>query len=442
MKNPRFVFLTLAISFSLITLSAQQEVDIWDLERCINYAIENNISIKQQSLAIKRAEEQVLQSKLNFLPSVNASIGHNMNWGKSVNINDLEINNQLTQSTNASINASMPLLQGLSRINALKGSRVQLEISCQNLESLKDEISISITRAYLEVLLSMELEMIARESCKGIEEQVQRSRILVEAGSQPYSSLLDLEAQQASERVQLISAQGNVKNSLLTLAQLLDLTDNSRFNVSVPVSVDKEIEPYSIPIQEIYEAALELPKIKSAELALEKSRYDYKIQKGGAYPTLSFSAGYGTYYSDSNQEAFFSQFNENRNPSIGFGLSIPIFNGWRSNSAIRNARIDVENAGLEVRRSRQDLYKEIQQAFTDAGNSYERFKASEKNLKASEESFKYVESKFNVGLLNGTDYTVAKSNLLKAQAELRQAKYQYIFQTKILDFYRGTPLSL
>ena len=179
-----------------------------------------------------------------------------------------------------------------------------------------------------------------------------------------------------------------------------------------------------------------------AEFALEKSKTDYKIQKGAAYPSISVSAGYGTYYSDSREGAFFSQFEDNRNPSLGFGMSIPIFNGWRSNTSIRNARLNVKSAELELEKSRQNLYKEIQQACNDAVNAYAKLDAAQKNVEMAEESFKNTESKFNLRMVNGTDYTVARANLFKAQSEYYQNKFQYIFQLKILDFYRGIPIKL
>ncbi len=432
----------LAVAFMALALSpsraeAQQK---WSLEECIKYANEHNLQIKQQQLTVKQAENNVLQSKLNFIPSFNASANHNMNWGKSVNINDLEITNKLTQSTSANISASMPLFDGLTKINTLNSNKVQLEISQQEVERLKNEISISITQAYLQVLLALEIEKSAKESYSSVEQQVERTRKLVDAGSQAYSSLLDIEAQLSTERVQLVSAGNEVKTSYLNLMQLLDLPNEGNFEIEIPNTDSTYILFTENNLTAIYNSALGLPQIERAELSLKKSKYDYKIQKGAAYPSISFSAGYGTYYSDSQKQAFFSQFNDNRNPSIGFGLSIPIFNGWRNNTAVRNARLNIKNAELELERSKQQLYKDIQQACNNAQNAYEKHLAAEQNMKAGRESFSYVESKFNVGMLNGTDYTVAKTNLFKSQSEYYQTKFQYIFYLKILDFYRGIPI--
>ena len=159
-------------------------------------------------------------------------------------------------------------------------------------------------------------------------------------------------------------------------------------------------------------------------------------------PSVSFSAGYGSYYADSREQSFFDQFNENRNPSLGFGLNIPIFNNYQVKTAVKNARLGVRSAEIEMKSRQQMLFKEIQQAVNDASAYYQRYLASGQNVKAMEESFRYVQQKFDIGILNATDYTVAKANLFKAQSEYYQTKYQYVFQLKIIDFYKGIPISL
>lgn len=439
MKISKIFIITILSSLSFIPLKAQE---IWTLEKCINYAHENNLQVKQQKLVVQQAENNILQSKLSFIPSFNASVNHSLNWGKSVNINDLQITNKLAQTTSANISASITLLDGLSKLNTLKSNKTQLQISEQEVERLKNEISISITQAYLQVLLALEIEKTAQESYNSVEEQVNRTKKLVDAGSQAYSTLLDIESQLATERVQLVTAHNNVSSNYLTLLQLLDLPVDGEFVIDHPNVTKLFAEFGENSLNTIYNSALNLPQIRSAELSLQKSQYDYKLQKGSSYPTISFSAGYGTYYSDSREEAFFTQFDDNRNPSLGFGLNIPIFNSWRTNTAIRNARINVKNAEIELERRHQLLYKEIQQAYNEAQNSFEKYKAAEQNMKASEESFSYVDKKFNIGMLNGTDYTVAKTNLFKSQSEFYQTKFQYIFQLKILDFYKGIPIKL
>lgn len=437
-------FLTLsALLLSLFAANIVSGQNEWSLDRCINYALDNNIEIKQQQLAVEQGRNNILQSKLSLLPSVNGSLNHSMNWGKSVNVQDLQIMTTLAQSTSASLSASMPLFSGLTNLRNIESNRIQLQISEQQVESLKDNITVQVTQAYLELLLAIEIEKVANESFKSVEAQAERTETMVNAGNQAYSALLDMESQLANERVQLVSAQNDVKSSCMNLMQLLNLPHDTPFEVP-EYSIDDIALPLISPYtaDAVFEEALGLPQIRMAEFALEKSKTDYKIQKGAAYPSISVSAGYGTYYSDSREGAFFSQFEDNRNPSLGFGMSIPIFNGWRSNTSIRNARLNVKSAELELEKSRQNLYKEIQQACNDAVNAYAKLDAAQKNVEMAEESFKNTESKFNLRMVNGTDYTVARANLFKAQSEYYQNKFQYIFQLKILDFYRGIPIKL
>lgn len=434
------------ILFALVTLFVYNGLysqKKWSLEECIRYAQENNLQIKQQQTAVLQAENNLQSAKLEYLPSVNASMNHNMSWGRSVNLNDLEIiENKMSQSTSLNLSASVPLFEGMQKQNTVKSNTKQLEIAQTNVEKLKDDISISVAQAYLQVLLSREIEKCAIESYKSVEKQVARCKELVDAGSQAYSSLLEIQAQLANEKVQVVTAGNNVRSSLLSLAQLLDLDNFSDFDIEVPQTEHLTIAFNEENIEEIFNTATSLPVIKGAELALEQSRLQYKIQRGAALPTISFSAGYGTYYSNNQDTGFFGQFDNNRNPSMGFGLSIPIFNNWRSNTSIRNARLNIKNSELELERTRQNLLKEIQSAYNEALASYEKYRASLQNMEAAMESFKYTQEKFNAGMVGSTDYIIAKTNLFKAESESLQSKFQYIFQLKVLDYYKNTPITL
>ena len=403
----------------------------WSLERCISYAQEHNLQIRQMRHDIEIASNNVTGSKMEFLPSVNASMGHNMSWGRSVNLNDLEIvENKLSQSSSMNLSASIPLFEGMRKYNNLKS----------NIKQLENEISIAIAKGYLQVLLCMEIEKSAAESCNSAEAQVSRTQELVNYGSQPYSVLLDIKAQLAGEKVQLVSAQNNTSTALLELAQMLDLPDSIAFEIEIPQNSD--VLPLEISLQEIITAAENHPEIEKARLTLEQSQLLHKIQKGAALPTLSLSAGYGTYYSDSQNSAFFTQFNNNCNPSVGLSLSIPIFNNWRNNIAIRNAKANVEKSGIGVDLAVQQLEKQIRLAYNEAQGSYGKLEAATANKEAAKESFAQTEEKFNLGILGATDYSVAKANLFKAESEYIQCKYQYIFQQKILNYYMNLPLAL
>lgn len=423
--------------------------DSWSLERCIRYAWDNNLTIRQQSLETVRSEAMLTQSRLSFLPSISASFGHNLNWGRSVDLQNLEIiHNKLSQSTSASANASIYLLDGLSKLNNLKSSRKSVEISMQEVERLKDEISISIVKSYLQILLSKEIEASAIESLNAVTAQRERTKLLVEAGNQPYSSLLEIESQLASERVQAVTAGNQVITNTLALQQLLDLPYDPEFRIEIPDTDCLLPESTDMDTEEIYSAAQSMPVIQSARLALDKGELDLRTARGQYYPKISLSASYGTFFSsstfapDGSVYPFFEQFRDNINPSISIGLTIPIFNNWSTKANVENARAAKESLELDLKIKQQTLYKEIQTAVTEAGTYLRQMEAALANMNSMRESFRYVEEKFNAGALNGTDYTVAMSNLKKAESEYLQAKYQYIFQLKIIDFYKGVPLSL
>ena len=436
LKLPVFILI-----FIPTVISAQQK--LWSLEECIRYAWDNNLRIKQQELAVEQSENNLFQAKMNYLPSLNASLGHSMNWGRSVNMNDLQIiENKLSQSTNASASANISIFEGFVKNNDLKSKGVLREIARQEVGRIRNDISIEIARAYLQLLLAREILESANSSLENSAVQVERTRKFVDAGSQAYSALLEMEAQYASELVQQTNAQSQVSNALLTLRQLLDLPAEQSFDVSTP-GENLNIEPFTAESpDQLFDASLDLPQIEVARLNKKNSELQLAIAKGQAYPSLTFRAGYGSYYADSRDESFFDQFNENRNPSISFGINIPIFNSWRTNTAIKNAKLGVRNSEIETRSREQLLFKEIQQSVNDANSYFARYKATERNVKAMEESFRYVQQKFDVGVLNATDYSVAKNNLFKSKSDFLQAKYQFIFQQKIIDFYKGNPITL
>jgi outer membrane protein len=288
----------------------------------------------------------------------------------------------------------------------------------------------------------MEMEKSADANFNSLQAQVRKTEDLVNSGSQPYSALLEMKSQLANGNVQLATARNNTSTALLELAQMLNLPDSASFEIEVPQEADSDTACLAATLQETVEAASNHPNIRKAELALEQSRLQHKIQKGAALPTLSLSAGYGTYYSDSQNSAFFTQFNNNRNPSVGLSLSIPIFNNWRNSISIRNAKANVVKSEIGVDMAGQQLEKQIRLAYNEAQGSYEKLKAAQANKEAAKESFSQTEEKFNLGMVGATDYSVAKANLLKAESEYIQCKYQYIFQQKILDHYRNLPLTL
>ena len=427
--------------------------DTWNLERCISYAKDNNLQIKARNISVEQSRNNLQQSKLDLIPSLSGGSSLSMSWGRSVNLQTLEIiKNKRSMSVSGSLSSSATIFSGFSKLNNIKSNKVALNIAEKQVEKMENDITIQILQAYLQLLLAQEIEKSAQESCKSMEEQVERTAKLVDAGSQAYSTLLEVKAQLANEKSQLVVARNDVRSSKLTLMQLLDLPANMREGFAIaepntlsdimPIAEEYYGTGYNNSIEQIYKEALELPQIKSAELALEKSKYDYRSIYGRLFPSISVQAGYGSYYTDGQSGAFFTQFENNKNPSLGFSLSIPIFNGFNTRTSVRNARLNMESTRIELQMQKEALYKEIQSAYNGAIGAYEKMKAAEENMKSIQESFTYTENKFNVGMMNATDYNIAKANLFKAVSAFYQAKYQYLFELKILDFYKGKQIIL
>ncbi len=439
----KFALTILLLTFCL-SGSLMAQTNAWSLQRCIEYARQNNLQVKMEEIAVEQAHNSAVQSKWDLAPSVNAGLSHSMSWGRSVNLQTLEIiKNKRNMSTSGNLSASAVIFGGFSKTNNIKSSMTSLKIAEKQLEKIKNDITIQITRAYLQLLLSREIERSAQESCKSTEEQVERTAKLVDAGSQAYSTLLEVKAQLANEKSQLVAARGDVRTNKLTLMQLLELPEEEENTFDVVAPDESQEQLYLIDdIESIYRQALDLPQVKIAEYNLEKSKYDYKAILGRMMPSLSVQAGYGSYYTDGQSGAFFTQFEHNKNPSIGFSLNIPVFNGLSARMAARNASLARQNNALMLEMQKESLFKEIQSAHNEAVNALERERAALENMRSIQESFTYTENKFNVGMMNATDYNIAKTNLFKAVSAYYQAKYQYLFQLKILDFYKGKAIKL
>lgn len=433
----------LPLIFAVILPLALSGQKAWTLQECIKYAWENNIQLKQQEIVSEQSKNNVEQAKLSFLPTLNGSVSHSLNWGRSVNMTDLQIiENKLNQSSGASLRASVDLFNGFQKSYDSQIKKTQYEITLQDASLLKNNLSIEISRAYLQILLSKEVFKVTQESFNSMAEQVSRTRKFVDAGSQAMGNLLEIDAQLASERVQVVNAQNQLRANVLTLKQLLDLPDETSFDVLVP-DIDFSLTLFKgEDINNLFAISSNLPQIQSAKLAFQNSGTQLKLAKGQLLPSISMSAGYGTNYSDTRSDAFFQQMKDNRNPSVSFSLSIPIFNSLSAKTSVKNAELGLRNSQLNVKSKEQQLFKEIQQANNDALALYEKYIASGQNVKAMEESFRYVQEKFNIGALNATDFTVARTNLFKAKSDFIQSKYQFVFQLKVLDFYKGAQIVL
>lgn len=478
MKNVNLiVVLFLVSSLSLKAQDATKTSQPWTLETCIDYALKNNIQIKQSVLNTELSEINLTQSKANLLPSLNGNASHTYNYGRTVDRFTNQFATQQVLSQNLSLSSDVTLFGGLQTINSIKENKFTYLASKYDVEKIKNDISLNIASAYLQILYAMEAAENARNQMGITNAQVERTKKLVDAGAAAKGTLLDIQAQLASEELNVTNTQNQLDLAYLALAQYLNLPSATDFSIVKPdLSVGNETLLTATASQIYNSAVSNLPEIKSADLKVKSAEKAVDVAWGGLSPRLVFSASYGTGYSSASQQMisdpvfqnyqpngsftsagdtvlspsfsspayekipFSKQYNDNVNKSFGFYLTIPIFNRFQTKSTIDRARIQKTNADLNVESTKLQIEKNIQQAYADANAGLKKYNATLKAVDAMQESFKYTEQKFNVGMVNTTDYNTAKNNLIKVQSDLLQSKYEYVFKTKVLDFYQGKPL--
>ncbi len=450
-------FITICLFISTGIVFSQQK--IWSLEECIKYAIDNNIQIKQQVIQTKYQQNALDLSKLKLLPTVNGQATHNYSWGRALDATTYQYTeHQNVQSNNFYVGGSLNLFNGLQTFNTIKKSQYDLLASDEDLNKIKDNISLTVALDYLQILLNKELVSSTGNQLAITKQQIEKTRKMVDAGSVARGNLLQIESQAAQEELQLINLQNQLDISYLNLTQLLELKTPVGFEINVPEILVDTNSVIAGNIEDIFNTAVgNRPEIKSSEFKLASSEYDLKIARGARSPHLYFNHSISSGYSSirkqiiridpvegpiSGKYPFGDQVNDNLSYGVGFTLSIPILNNWQVNKNISNSKLTIENSQFALEDSKKQLYKNIQQAFADAVAALKKYGASIKAVTSMEESFRYTEQKFNVGMVTPVDYNAAKSQLLNAQSEMTQAKYEFIFKTKVLDFYKGLPLSL
>lgn len=455
-KIPLLLIIMLLFSHNVI----YSQDKIWSLEDCIIYAIENNIQIKQQVIQTDYQQNALELAKFRLLPAVNGSATHNYSFGRALDQTTYQYTDQQSvQSNNFYVGGSLNLFNGLQNYNSIKKSEYEVLAGEEDLQNIKDNVALSVALNYLQILLNKELVLATENQLLITNQQIEKTRKLVDAGSVAKGNLLQIEAQAAQEELQLINIKNQLETSYLNITQLLEISTPEGFEIVTPqISIDTN-GLITGNIDEIFATAQSVrPEVKSSELRLTASEYDYKIAKGGRSPRLSMNHSFSTGYSDIRKKllgidplttspiygkySFADQVNDNINYGIGFSLNIPILNGWQVNKNIANSRLSVENSRYALEATKKQLYKNIQQAYTDAVAALKKYNASIKAVTSSEESFRYTEQKFDVGLVTSVDYNAGKTQLLNSQSDMSQAKYEYIFKTKVLDFYKGIPLNL
>ncbi len=461
----------LIVVFILGNLSAQNN---WDLKECIDYAVKYNLQLKQADISNQINHNNYQQTKASILPSINLGASHTYNFGKTIDRFTNTFADQQVLSQNFYVASNVVLFQGFTQYNNIKANEFSYLSSSQNLKQQQYDLTLNVVNLYLNVIFTDELSTIAKAQFKVTEEQLDRTKKMVDAGALAKSVQFDIEAQLANEEVNMTTSENNYQIALLSLRQIMNLDSVGTFNIEKP-NLEVEGQPVlSNDVQSIYEIALKnQPGIKSAEYSLFSSEKTLASVRGRMGPTISMNGSIGTGYSGLAQEItgynnvtdtlgtipgfgalvydrqdptlrktpFADQFKNNVNKSFGFTITIPVFNGLTTHTGVKNAKLNYISAKYGQDLAKQNLYKTIVQAYTSAKAALSRYMANKKSVEASQASFNYADQKFNVGAISSFDYSQAKNRLLVAQSNLLQSKYDYILRLKVLDFYQGKDLS-
>lgn len=474
--NTKRSILFLALCLAITSLNAQTT---WTLQQCIQRALDYNISIKESALTVEQNKSNITQSTAALFPSLNGNASQNYFFGRSIDPYTNVFTTQEVRSNSFSLSGGLAIFEGFQLQNTLKQSKLNFLSSQNDLKKIQNDISLNVVNYYLQVLYNQELLKTTSDQLDAT--RIQRDRInrMYQLGSVNKGNYLDLEAQVASDELRLIQAQTQYESALLSLTQLLELESGKDFAIVNPTILLPETDVNKFNTDAIYSKALtNQPDIKSSEYKLLSSEKSVAIARGAYLPRIYGSGSLSTNYSNSSQSlvdriygpptAFISgytqsgenvytltpnvtpvyketpfkdQLNNNLGKSVGISLSVPIFNGLSARNNVNRAKTNNELIRLNLELNKKTLYKNVQQSVSDALSSFKKYEAGKRSVEALTESFKYNQGRLDGGLISTFDYLQAKNNLAKAEADLLQAKYDYIFRIKIIDFYQGIALT-
>ena len=482
------ILAAIILCLTAIHLSAQQPVAkaTWSLEDCIRYATDNNISVKQADLYRRISKNTYLQSKLNLLPTITANAGYNFNYGNSINPTTYTYTQQNSQSFSPTLQGNLNLFTGFQQLNNIKKDKYDLMAYSFDYSATVNNTVLTVTNLFLQVVVNKELVKVAQKQAGLSQSQLDVQKSRIRAGVMAEASVYDFDAQLARDQATLISQQNAETISNITLKIALQLPDNAPFDIIIPdVNIGSVMAFTNLDPHEIYRYALTTqPVIQAAEARATSARYSVRAAKGAVSPTIYMSAfshdnwfnlatqptnityslaaasaskpifsdlssaptivGYDRLQiSYTNKPISFSdQFKNNLANGFSFNMNIPIFTGWQKMTTIANSKLQYKIQQLNVETAKNNLMKDIYQSYANAKGNAESYSANLKALDAQQKAFETTTKKFNAGLATSFDLELSKSNLAKSESNTIQAKYNYIFSVKVLDFYQGKPINL
>lgn len=439
MKKLILIFYS-AVFLSFFHVDAQDK-KAWTLEECINYALQKNIQVRKSEITNQRYQYYADQAKASRFPSVNASLNQNFDWSKSSAEGASGYSG--INGSNISVNSGITVFNASRLTNQIKQAELETEGGEYSLATTRESISLNILSAYLQVLYSEEQVKNSKKQIESTQSQLDLAaeRLALQVISQ--ADYAQVKSQLASEKLTLANSESQLAIAEVNLEQLMELPVSGDFSIAHPEFPEKVNQQRIPDVTSLYETALSIkPQVKNAEVNKKIASLDEKIARSAFFPSLSASAGIGTAYTSRDTELYFSQLDNGISPTVGFSLSIPIYQKKQVKTSVAVARLDYQDAELDEINIRNELRKNIEQACQDVTAAQIKYEASLENYMATSESALLSDEKFRQGVINSVDYLVSKTNLNVAESELLQSRFNLIFSYKVLDFYEGIPLSL
>ncbi|SDG58728.1 TolC family protein [Winogradskyella thalassocola] len=431
---------TIIVALLLFGVLVQGQNKKWTLKECVEYALENNISVKQSELDLKVTDIEKLTAIGRFLPTVNIGASVSNNTGLSFDPTTGNSSTTTFLSASGNINLGYNLFDGLQNIRQVQRAEISKLAADYRLSKMKDDISLFVANGYINVILNKANLEVLKSQNAVTQEQIERTNQLVEAGSLPRGDLLEIQASDASEKQNIVNAENLIQISLINLAQLLLIKDYENFDIEDEGYdvVDEGVASKSV--SEIIEnAKANRSEIKIAEQNVALAEKDIQIAKGSYWPSLRAFLGYDTRYTDANATPFNEQIYINDGIGYGLSLSVPIFNGFSVKGNVQRTQINLERTRYQLEQEELNLESTVYQAYVDAKGALKSFEAANKALESQQLAYDYAKERYDVGLTNAFDFSQSKLRFDNANIELNRAKYDYIFKLKVLELYFGIP---
>ncbi len=432
----------LSLFFIFCWHESSGQIRKWTLEDCINYAVENNISLKRQRLQTETSEANLFKSRMDYLPTLNVGSDARVGFGRSID----PVTNLITFKQNISnsyaLSTNLSLFNGFATLNTNVANRFMYKAGLEAEKIARNTLIIEILGQYYQVLYARGIEEASKMQYELSEKQHFRIKKIVETGREALSRQYEIESQLSDDRLSYTIARNNASQALTTLKQMLQIEPESDFDILIPDLSNMPVTDNDFMADSIYKiAAQTLPRLKAIEYELEANRKQISAAKGNLAPSISVGGTiYTGYYKVISEDAtdqlsFSSQLKNNNSQAVYFSLNIPVFNNFATGQNIKTAKIRKNDTALRLEMEKNNLYTEIENACLDYTRGKDEYLAAQANLEFNNKSFIGVEKKFESGLVDVTDYSAAKTTLFRAEAEALRTKLQMLIRKLTISFY-------